>query len=376
MMRALFLALATLFLAVSAGSTQTVRVGTEPSLKIGPSFGDNAGFLADVEHAIVLSDGRVAVADRGTSTVRFFSPTGSEALAIGGEGDGPGEFRWLSWIGECRRGSLWAFDAVHRRVTSIDLTTGTVDVIRFRSDRGRGPDRVACYADGLVALARTLGSMPAVPGPVRWPALATVYSLTSDGFRPATSITVPGDDRYASGREVGPRPLGRSTVVAGMPRGVPLAVFGSQDRGEVIRLAGERPVRVDTLRWGGPGPVLTEAVRKAFVEGRVNASASEARRRQVRGFFREHDFPERLPAHGRLLLDPRGWLWIESSGLEGVGASNQWRVMSPEGSEVASLSFPEQFSPVFIGLDVVAGIVTDTAGQESVWLLPLQAFGN
>lgn len=66
----------------------------------------------------ILTDDGFWIANRGSNEIRFFSSNGSFRFALGGPGDGPGEFRSLSRIFLLEPDSLLAFDA-RGRVTEF-----------------------------------------------------------------------------------------------------------------------------------------------------------------------------------------------------------------------------------------------------------------
>ncbi|WP_420448280.1 hypothetical protein [Candidatus Palauibacter sp.] len=72
----------------------------EPTFEVGDVAGDERYEFDLVRGVTLLSDGSVAVADRGTASVRIFSPTGEYLRSMGREGAGPGEFRspYLMWV--------------------------------------------------------------------------------------------------------------------------------------------------------------------------------------------------------------------------------------------------------------------------------------
>lgn len=90
--------------------------------------------LVPVRDVAVGEHGRIAVIQSQTHTVRIFDPSGRPVGSVGGEGDGPGEFRGISavgWHGEV----LWALDPSSRRLTffaadlSLDRSTSLPDSI-------------------------------------------------------------------------------------------------------------------------------------------------------------------------------------------------------------------------------------------------------
>jgi hypothetical protein len=71
---------------------EALRLSLSPALVIGtrpePSYE-----LSRVAGAARLSDGRIVIADGGSLQLRFFDSQGVFSNAVGGPGEGPGEFR-------------------------------------------------------------------------------------------------------------------------------------------------------------------------------------------------------------------------------------------------------------------------------------------
>src|SRR5690606_39180897 len=97
---------------------QEWRIEPEPVFVIGaPGAGDGIE-LYGVATALLLADGRIAVAERSSQRIRLFDPTGRQELpALGGRGRGPGEFTGLFWIGVFRGDSILAWDSGQARAT-------------------------------------------------------------------------------------------------------------------------------------------------------------------------------------------------------------------------------------------------------------------
>ena len=90
--------------------------------------------LAPIQAAILLPDDRIAVADRGSSEVRFFDQSGDFLSRIGGPGDGSGELGFIRGMGLCGAGSLFVSELAARPYQS--------------GDRPRRPYRLNCAPSG------------------------------------------------------------------------------------------------------------------------------------------------------------------------------------------------------------------------------------
>jgi hypothetical protein len=69
-----------------------------PRTEIGAVEGETPYLFDRVMGAVTLSDGRIAVADMGSSQVRFFDRDGRHLFSVGGQGEGPEEFRTITGV--------------------------------------------------------------------------------------------------------------------------------------------------------------------------------------------------------------------------------------------------------------------------------------
>jgi hypothetical protein len=86
-------------------------LGPEPLLTIGRMDGDPAYVLSDVRDVGLFPDGRIVVADGGTQTLRLFDVDGAFLRRMGGAGQGPGEFAYLSGVGIAAPDTILAYDS-------------------------------------------------------------------------------------------------------------------------------------------------------------------------------------------------------------------------------------------------------------------------
>lgn len=105
------------------------RVSGPPVLEIGLAEGEPAYELSQVVGAATLPKGGVAVANRGTSEIRFFGPDGAHGGSAGRSGEGPGEFRRIHWIA-VHHDTVLVYDWSLGRVTVLDGSGGLVSTER------------------------------------------------------------------------------------------------------------------------------------------------------------------------------------------------------------------------------------------------------
>ena len=325
---------------------------------------DESGeFFSHVTSVVMLDGGHVAVADGATGEVRLFGPSGVLQASTPGMGDGPGEFRWLDWLAECREGQLDAYDPILGRITtfsSVDLTV--LDTRRLQSSvGGLSPSTIRCFQGGWIGGTRHLQAPPSSPGPVQWPMSVEIY----DSSGQVTIVTrMPGDERYFDGGSLGPLALGseivfsasHTNIVAGTQSEPEFAVYGPT--GDLSHL----------VRWDVSDLPITDHDVEAYVDQRRAQTNQD--RAVLRRYFSDYPFPEHYPAFGNMLFDDSGHLWIEASQRLGT-TENKWWVFSPSGHVVRTISFPNGFRPMDISpnSEQVAGVYMDSLSIELVWIL-------
>ena len=96
------------------------RIGPEPTVSIGEVEGEDPYLLHDISDALMLGDGRIVVANSGTSELRVFNGSGTHVSTWGGEGEGPGEFSWLRAIEPWPGDSILAWYGPRRDISVFD----------------------------------------------------------------------------------------------------------------------------------------------------------------------------------------------------------------------------------------------------------------
>jgi len=78
--------------------------------------------FSDVTGALQLPDGRIVVADGGTNELRFFEAAGSFSQSAGHQGEGPGEFQRVDYLGLLGADTLVVYDGRLRRLSLFNVT--------------------------------------------------------------------------------------------------------------------------------------------------------------------------------------------------------------------------------------------------------------
>ena len=135
------------------GSRLPWQIGPEPTMSIGVLEGAEPYMLLHVTHAARLPDGRIVVANGGTSEVRVFDASGTHLLTWGGSGEGPGEFMGLYHAGPWPGDSIVAWFTSGRRISIFDSDGNygrTVGLRRSRNAMWMPPSPIAVRADGTI----------------------------------------------------------------------------------------------------------------------------------------------------------------------------------------------------------------------------------
>jgi hypothetical protein len=96
-------------------------LSTDPALEIGVREGDDPYQFDRATGSALLADGRVVVLDGGSREIRFFDADGVFLVAVGGEGEGPGEFRTPTRLRRTLGDSIQIWDARMARLSFFDL---------------------------------------------------------------------------------------------------------------------------------------------------------------------------------------------------------------------------------------------------------------
>lgn len=363
--------------------TDQWRVLNKPVLEIGTGDGAEEYQFFDLKGAIRLSDGRIVVANGGSGELRYFDAEGVFLLSVGGEGEGPGEFRFLSFIARLPGDSVLTYDDALLRIQIFDSTGRFVRSLRAQSPwpgAYRPPKpvgvlnartMVAILSNARAGLKEGLGRLPNL--------LATVDLRTG---------------RVDSLQTI----LGVEQIVTPTERGVSLQgyTFGSYSD---IAAGGNRIVTVDTELFSidildAEGTVVRK-VRKetasievtaedvlTYIEETLeqwppgmSARSIESYRRRIR----DGPVARFLPFLSSVELDSEGNIWVEAFPRPGTGPA-PFFVFGLDGRLIAEIHLPPGLDrdthalnapSMDIGSDYVLGVWNDDSGVEYVRLYEL-----
>lgn len=346
----------------------------EPSVVVGTDASELDAVLDVVGDAVRLRDGRIVVANGGLSSrLPVFSPEGRYITSIGREGEGPGEFAWITSVEVGPNDSLFVFDAALQRLT-VFLEDGQLarvaSFVPTGDIRGSGLLSTARMADGRTWVGRGRPrNLRGEPGLILRDRISIV--LLDDTFSEFRVLADHLPDRMTTTTVAGG--LSGFRAPAFSPRVVHAVwgrcVFVSTGDDPSISIFGADGQRVSTFE----GPGVPRAVTDEHVESREEAlleRASEAERPMIRRRFLAEVKTAHLPYYNSMIADEWGQIWLqEYSPPWGMG--RQWYVLSQSGDRVGEVKMPRAMTVYSITRDGVLGSSRGEFDQEMVELFPL-----
>lgn len=327
------------------------RVDSTPFFDVGSLDGGAAYEFDVVEDAMRLADGSVVVADFGSRQIRQFGAGGQIQWVSGREGDGPGEYNRIRNINRYRGDSILVYDFWLGRATVLDRDGQVGRVFRLEST-GRS-DRIYPLSDstlaavflGIEALERGFeggGGLIRIPEPL--------VRVRPDGTVIDTITVVPGGESFMV-PEAEVRPLfGR--------RGAPVAVAGSEVySGTADRMSfqvhAESGRLLRSIRVPGFDLTVSPAQVAAERATRLRDNSPDWLRSAVAAL----PSPPARPAYARLLVDPRGTVWLEPyRGNSERDVTMPWQVFGPDGEWLGAVFMPQSLRVFEIGLEHMLGV--------------------
>ena len=289
-------------------------------LEIGEFEGDDAYLFSRIAAVAADTRGRILVVDRGVHDVRVFDPDGEFLFRVGGEGDGPEEFRGPCCLGFSPEGELWVRQEA--RYTAFELGDEAATYLRverrpFGGQGGAAP--VTFDADGRLV---DIGSL----------------SASGDAFvHGRVHVNADGSADTVVLREPETAAAGHRTVVIDMS-GFAEGLSGT------AQLYLYQPFGPLWLRGHGPGGVWASASRSVYevevhaADGSVieiigpsdpgpglsaeerDIARSRLERDMERGNLDEPAFgiPETKGPLADLFFDQAGRLWVEKAAADGA----------------------------------------------------------
>jgi hypothetical protein len=348
------------------------RLVEPPVLDIGLADGPASQQLFRAVRSARLDDGRVVIANAGTSELRLFDRAGRFVRSIGRRGGGPGEFEDLQWVWVLNGDTLLAYDFWPGRLSVFDTTGTYVRSTSLRIPDGRQSLVAGLFGDGSLAV---MGA-PRFAGPGSQAGAfrdsISVYHVAADGSVLGALGRFPWAETWRAEFDDGMRaisipfaPLPAWTVAddafvyaAGAAHDVHFVAPGGR-LARVVRIAqSPRAVRpADLARYREE--ILERAAREGIRPAMERALAAVP-------------VPETMPALSGLRVDRAGNLWIETYEPE-PALPRRWLIVDPQGLWLTTLELPAGFELHAAAPDWVLGRHTDDLGVERIRLYRIES---
>jgi hypothetical protein len=271
---------------------------TGPVIDIGSQSADPNQEFSGFVIPVLLSDGRIVVANGGTSELRFFGPDGKWVKSVGRRGAGPGEFESLGWLDVGAGDTLRTYDWSLRRLSVFsDEGAFLRPVSLLTGGEVTSPRPLGMLRDGrLIALSQNAVTPESKPGAGR--DTVPLFALDLIGGVADSLGRFPGHEHLIH--------TGKGSVSAGsLPFGKDLHVLvhgsrvyvGTSDGPEVLVLGTDGRVE-RVVRWTAASVPVTPEDIEAYTHAisQEFGPGQEERRERFLLRLKETPFPKWKPA--------------------------------------------------------------------------------
>jgi hypothetical protein len=363
-------------------AVQRLALADSPRVSIGGRDEREEYQLGYVVGALRLSDGRIVVADGQPRLLRYYDPAGRHLRAVGGEGNGPGEFERVSAITRLRADTIVAWDALQRRLTRFSSAGETASTLN------------------LPPLTTVTGDVQA-RNPRHFVFLMTLHPLEG-GRLMAEFMAEPNMEAISASQLIQDTmplialdPAGGQRVELGPFPGIEFFFHGGSGRGlafgETVRVAagGDRVYAASTRSatilayspWTGevvdsihlPTPRRAPSVEdREAVRRRASGRVRPEQRARAEEYADAIPWPDSFPMFSELRVGADRRLWVQLYQAP-TDASQNWLVFEPSGDLSASVTMDPALRLLDAGADYVVVLRTDELDVQEIRLHPLVA---
>lgn len=338
-------------------------------VEIGDESRGRAYQFAQISGLRRLQDGSIIVANNGTAEVRAYSPAGEHRWSAGQLGDGPGDFRSLTWVALLPGDTIVAHDNQPTRLVTFTpegqhLKTVPVSVTGV----GCGSYRPGLPGLQLLVLScpPRVSKPPGIHRPARYVAIVDPFAAT---LRRLATVEGPEELVLEGGNWTYPA-FGLSPAAAARDS---IIVYGSSERFEVQVMDLDGRV-ARTISWQGSRQPVTDSLRRLYEYDATRRLIDFARRTGrdtlavIEGGVRQAPaYSDSVPTIGSILLDSDLNIWVSDFGFR-ENPATRWSVFGLSGEHLAEVHVPQRFRIFDIGRDYVLGVQRDVDGLESIRL--------
>jgi hypothetical protein len=325
---------------------------------------------------MLLTDGRIAVADGGSLQLRMFGAQGQFLSASAGKGNGAGQILNMHWARRLRGDTI----AINSGLSTVALYSSMGHYVRTVELPARAESRAASPFVLVALLNNGVGVAAPLPNPAprsigsRWTD-SLGLALVTESNRVARDL---GTFPYIELEQVraGPIPvwLSATAVVAG---GEDRLYVGFGDRYAIRVYTGDGKLQSVIRRSWTPTPITPDDWEQWVVEwSKLWVKTTGAERDRDVQSMRESPWAGELPALTQFIVDRSGRLWVRGAHWQdAIGAGSlsdipavpsTWSVFDAHGRWLGDVSMPAGFQPFEIGRDNVTGVMQSDGGNRVV----------
>lgn len=343
-------------------SDDSWQIDSAPEMVLGDD-GLPATEFFGVEGAVLGADGGVVVANAGTREIRFFDAAGTLVRTVGTEGEGPGEFRWISSLRPYRGDSLVAYDGFQARASIFDLEGRLGRTLNLRDAELGTPRDLLVLGDGRFLtqhLEATAIDATDVEGLVV--NLATFAVWSSDGVSRGVVFSAPGDELYMMPRRPDTDYVRYQVPMFGLT--ATASVDGTHlitrhDRSFSLAVVSIETRSLDRLvRRHVEARELSERVIDSTYAAWVGVDWGG---RALYPF----PYPATAPAYGSLRTDDEGHHWVSEYVPPG-DQPRRWSVFHPDGRYLGDVVTPLPATLFDVRADRILAVTRDELDVERV----------
>jgi hypothetical protein len=315
--------------------------------------------------ATQASNGAVAVWT-ASAELYLFDSTGAYLSMPGRKGNGPGELRTVSGVGECSAGTFTVWDPMGRHLLLIDATDGSV------RDRNPGVQEL---------ITRFAGCQQGHPVIVYWPFDFSTQELKQESLAVVRLDTLGTrlDTVYVGNGVLHAGPVMQLfPVIPPVRARADLLVVGDNITDILRRWHGERQDSVPIRMARQP---VTESVADSMKQlwydlGNSNGAQSKTIHAMIDRGWSKLPAPDSVPLFSGLLIDDSAAVWISDyvAGQMGLGATHvgRWTRISDDGTPTAILDLPSNFDLMQFTHGRALGIRENDDGSLAVELREIE----
>ena len=358
-------------------SGQEWRIGQE-LFRIGTGGAAAGQELHRVAGAVRLSGGAIVIANAGTAELRRYSADGRYLGSSGGEGEGPGEFRSLTWIGRTDDDSILAWDA---RLLRVSVFSSEGEYIRTYSPELE-EELVGQRVEGTVGEGRLVMRRGSSFEPVGGGGGVQRQPLTVWRIDPEGQIELSIGPFLGETVELRPARNGEGIIRTQVPFGTTTLIGAHAGRIYVsesslfdIHVYGPDGTLERRIRRPADSLPVTASDLTAWIESQLAPLPPiEEIRAGMRASLERLTPADFIPVLQTLALDTEGNLWVES-GRHADSPLATYSVFDPGGAWLGDVTLDGSMEVLEIGENGVIVLVRDELDVESVRVLALHRPG-